>query len=319
MALSGKNDVECKLLSMKEMVDLEHVGNLFVLLTSDRTWVLHCSTPSQRQAWVDSIAEAVKAIAERNKGRGITSSAPEIWKHPQVTITETQNRKDHEVRLPYTVYLILVTMPDGTLHKSARRYSDFDDLHRKIRKAYPDLHMPELPAKRITSGLIDKQMIDYRRVMLEAFLSELLSKKYMLKCKDLRYFLNIGVDMKEDPWGIPLNSIEVSASDTFKMFRRRSYSSNKPVEGKSKSSVRYMTPDAILQDEEGEEEPLSSSGSPASKRRSGVLAKEMHRSKSALHMRAAAEAAAGISATPKRDREGEADGKQKSSSASQEE
>lgn len=71
----------------------------------------------------------------------------------------------------------------------ARRYSEFHDLHQKLRQRYPSVRHLEFPRRRVVMKL-QKEFLHKRRLALEAYLQKLLLLPEVCRSRDLRAFLS---------------------------------------------------------------------------------------------------------------------------------
>ncbi|THC98230.1 hypothetical protein EYZ11_002312 [Aspergillus tanneri] len=71
----------------------------------------------------------------------------------------------------------------------ARRYSEFHDLHHKLRMRYPSVRNLEFPRRRVVMKL-QKEFLQKRRLALEAYLQKLLLLPEVCRSRDLRAFLS---------------------------------------------------------------------------------------------------------------------------------
>ena len=71
----------------------------------------------------------------------------------------------------------------------ARRYSEFHDLHHKLRTRYPSVRQLEFPRRRIVIKL-QKDFLQKRRKALESYLQNLLQLPEVCRSRDLRAFLS---------------------------------------------------------------------------------------------------------------------------------
>lgn len=71
----------------------------------------------------------------------------------------------------------------------ARRYSEFHELHQKLRTRYPSVRELEFPRRRMVMKL-QKEFLQKRRVALEAYLQKLLLLPEVCRSRDLRAFLS---------------------------------------------------------------------------------------------------------------------------------
>ncbi|PLB44048.1 putative intermediate filament protein [Aspergillus steynii IBT 23096] len=71
----------------------------------------------------------------------------------------------------------------------ARRYSEFHELHHKLRMRYPSVRNLEFPRRRMVMKL-QKEFLQKRRLALEAYLQRLLLLPEVCRSRDLRAFLS---------------------------------------------------------------------------------------------------------------------------------
>ncbi|KAJ9657562.1 tRNA (guanine-N(7)-)-methyltransferase (tRNA(m7G46)-methyltransferase) [Neophaeococcomyces mojaviensis] len=94
----------------------------------------------------------------------------------------------------YAVYVIEVQRRAGDQMPAAswaiaHRYSEFHDLHTKLRKRYPSTRNLEFPRRRMVMKL-QKQFLHNRRVALEAYLQQLLRMPDVCRSREFRSFLS---------------------------------------------------------------------------------------------------------------------------------
>lgn len=71
----------------------------------------------------------------------------------------------------------------------ARRYSEFHELHHKLRMRYPSVRHLEFPRRRMVMKL-QREFLQKRRLALEAYLQKLLLLPEVCRSRDLRAFLS---------------------------------------------------------------------------------------------------------------------------------
>lgn len=94
----------------------------------------------------------------------------------------------------YAVYVVKVQRQAGDQMAAvswaiAHRYSEFHDLHSKLRRRYPSTRTLEFPRRRMVMKL-QKQFLHNRRVALEAYLRQLLLMPDVCRSRELRSFLS---------------------------------------------------------------------------------------------------------------------------------
>lgn len=77
----------------------------------------------------------------------------------------------------------------GATWAIARRYSEFHDLHQRLRSRYPSTRSLEFPRRRVVMKL-QKQFLHNRRVALESYLQQLLRMSDVCRSRELRSFLS---------------------------------------------------------------------------------------------------------------------------------
>jgi hypothetical protein len=81
----------------------------------------------------------------------------------------------------FTAYKLLVENEGKNLSKEIfRRYSEFDNLKKKIKKTFPSETFANLPRKHLV-GNLNNDVIEARRVMLERYLQEIIMNPRVLK------------------------------------------------------------------------------------------------------------------------------------------
>ena len=94
----------------------------------------------------------------------------------------------------FALYIIEVQRKAGEHMSSAswaiaRRYSEFHDLHTRLRSIYPAVRLLDFPRRRLVLKL-QREFLHKRRVSLERYLRELLHLPAVCRSRDLRAFLS---------------------------------------------------------------------------------------------------------------------------------
>ncbi|KAL2827099.1 PXA domain-containing protein [Aspergillus pseudoustus] len=94
----------------------------------------------------------------------------------------------------YALYVVEVQRNAGEQMPAAswavaRRYSEFHELHHKLRMRYPSVRQLEFPRRRMVMKL-QKEFLQKRRLALEAYLQKLLLLPEVCRSRDLRAFLS---------------------------------------------------------------------------------------------------------------------------------
>ncbi|CAH3111374.1 serine/threonine-protein kinase Sgk1-like [Pocillopora verrucosa] len=90
----------------------------------------------------------------------------------------------------FTVYKVLVKLPDGRSYFIFRRYNEFYNLYEKIKKVFPDLNI-KLPGKRRLGNNFDPEFIRMRREGLNEFTTKIISHPSAIEHPDIRLFLSL--------------------------------------------------------------------------------------------------------------------------------
>lgn len=111
-------------------------------------------------------------------------------------ITDFNIMKENVVK-PYAMYTIEVravnNIGDINLQKIYRRYSDFYALQDKVNAKYPKLSKIAFPSKK-AFGNMDKSVLEKRRLMLDAYLKELLKPEVLQENPELIIFMTRFLD-----------------------------------------------------------------------------------------------------------------------------
>lgn len=94
----------------------------------------------------------------------------------------------------FALYVVEVQRQAGDQMPSAiwaipRRYSEFHELHQRLRRRYPSTRNLEFPRRRVVMKL-QKQFLQNRRHALEAYLQQLLQMPDVCRSRELRSFLS---------------------------------------------------------------------------------------------------------------------------------
>ncbi|KAK4190749.1 sorting nexin-12 [Podospora australis] len=123
----------------------------------------------------------------------IQESDNSLYGRSTVKIKSIQVGKDDDGK-EFALYAIEVSRNAGEKMPAAvwiitRRYSEFLELHQKLRSQYPSVRNLEFPRRRMVMKL-QSEFLQKRRVALEKYLSELLLLPDVCRSRDLRAFLS---------------------------------------------------------------------------------------------------------------------------------
>lgn len=68
-------------------------------------------------------------------------------------------------------------------HLCSRRYSEFDTLHSRLKREFPDFSFPKMPGKKLFT--LTEQQLDSRRRGLEQYLEKGTYDIYLLSCIEM--------------------------------------------------------------------------------------------------------------------------------------
>ncbi|CDM30055.1 hypothetical protein CBS147339_7159 [Penicillium roqueforti] len=111
-----------------------------------------------------------------------------------VSLKSTVVGKEEDDGREFAMYVVEVKRNAGEQMPAAswvvaRRYSEFHDLHQKLRQRYPSVRNLEFPRRRVVMKL-QKEFLHKRRLALEAYLQKLLLLPEVCRSRDLRAFLS---------------------------------------------------------------------------------------------------------------------------------
>ncbi|KAL2011797.1 hypothetical protein VTN00DRAFT_4515 [Thermoascus crustaceus] len=123
----------------------------------------------------------------------IQESDNSLYGRSTVRIKSIMVGKEEDGR-EFVMYLIEVQRNAGEQMPAAtwavpRRYSEFHELHQKLRMRYPSVRHLEFPRRRVVMKF-QKEFLQKRRLALEAYLQKLLLLPEVCRSRDLRAFLS---------------------------------------------------------------------------------------------------------------------------------
>lgn len=126
----------------------------------------------------------------------VQESDNSLYGRSVIRIKSIQVGRDDEGK-EYALYAIEVARNAGEKMPAAawiihRRYSEFLELHQKLRSRYPSVRNLDFPRRRMVMKL-QSEFLQKRRVALEKYLSELLHLPDVCRSRDLRAFLSQSV------------------------------------------------------------------------------------------------------------------------------
>ncbi|KAJ5151828.1 hypothetical protein N7492_010123 [Penicillium capsulatum] len=124
----------------------------------------------------------------------IQESDNSLYGRSTVRIKSIVAGKEEEDGREFAMYVVEVQRKAGEQMPAAswavaRRYSEFHELHQKLRLSYPSVRHLEFPRRRVVMKL-QREFLQRRRVALEAYLQKLLLLPEVCRSHDLRAFLS---------------------------------------------------------------------------------------------------------------------------------
>ncbi|EXJ85279.1 hypothetical protein A1O3_05954 [Capronia epimyces CBS 606.96] len=123
----------------------------------------------------------------------VQESDNSLYGRSSISIKSVVAGKEEDGR-EFALYVIEVHRQAGDQIPAAvwaipRRYSEFHDLHQKLRRRYPSTRSLEFPRRRVVMKL-QKQFLQNRRLALERYLQQLLQMPDVCRSRELRSFLS---------------------------------------------------------------------------------------------------------------------------------
>ncbi|KAL8243781.1 hypothetical protein R6Q59_010039 [Mikania micrantha] len=136
----------------------------------------------------------------------VQESDNSLFGRSDIRITSVMVGREEDGR-EYAVYVIEVQRQAADQMPSAiwaisRRYSEFHDLHQRLRRRYPSTRNLEFPRRRMVMKL-QKHFLHSRRVALEAYLQQLLRMPDVCRSRELRSFLSQSAIITENQLNSP--------------------------------------------------------------------------------------------------------------------
>ncbi|KAJ5138057.1 hypothetical protein N7476_007877 [Penicillium atrosanguineum] len=124
----------------------------------------------------------------------IQESDNSLYGRSTVRIKSIAVGKEEDDGREFAIYVVEVRRNAGEQMPAAswvvaRRYSEFHELHQKLRLSYPSVRHLEFPRRRVVMKL-QKEFLQKRRIALEAYLEKLLHLPEVCRSRDLRAFLS---------------------------------------------------------------------------------------------------------------------------------
>lgn len=110
-------------------------------------------------------------------------------KQIDVTVPDSETLSSEKSKR-FTVYKVLIKLPDGKSYFILRRYNEFHQMCDKLKKIYPDLHL-KLPGKRLLGNNFDPDFIKMRREGLNDVTQKIISHPKAIDHPDVREFFSL--------------------------------------------------------------------------------------------------------------------------------
>jgi len=106
-----------------------------------------------------------------------------------VSIGNTETRRDKGK--DYTAYKLSITDREtNQKYLIYKRFREFDALHKLIKKRFPNYNFNHLPPKMVM-GSLNKEIVESRRIMLETYITSLLSKEDVFSSSEIKEFFEL--------------------------------------------------------------------------------------------------------------------------------
>ncbi|GAM23362.1 hypothetical protein SAMD00019534_065370 [Acytostelium subglobosum LB1] len=180
---------------VKDVEDSQVLQNAIHIIHGETTAMFAFDTPRLKGAIIEFI-EKGKVNKRMTTALGLADYAStnnldpaQVGEGPfNVQIKKTESKK-LPGKKPFTVYIIdIVNEGTGEVSSLSKRYSDFDHLHKKLKKKFPDTGIRDLPKKHLLNNL-GTNTVESRRVMLEVFLQDLFQKELLKNSELLLKFI----------------------------------------------------------------------------------------------------------------------------------
>lgn len=141
----------------------------------------------------DSLQREIRRKELQRQQYIVQESDNSLYGRSSIRITSVMVGKEDDGR-EFALYVIEVQRQAGDQMPAAtwaiaRRYSEFHDLHQRLRRRYPSTRGLEFPRRRVVMKL-QKQFLHNRRVALERYLQQLLNMPDVCRSRELRSFLS---------------------------------------------------------------------------------------------------------------------------------
>lgn len=115
--------------------------------------------------------------------------ANEMSKQIDVTVPDSETLSSEKSKR-FTVYKVLIKLPDGRSYFIFRRYNEFHQMCDKLKKLYPDLHL-KLPGKRLLGNNFDPEFIKIRREGLNDVTQKIINHPKAIENPEVREFFSL--------------------------------------------------------------------------------------------------------------------------------
>ncbi|KAM7451879.1 Serine/threonine-protein kinase Sgk1 [Porites harrisoni] len=110
-------------------------------------------------------------------------------KQIDVTVPDSETLSSEKSKR-FTVYKVLIKLPDGRSYFIFRRYNEFHQLCDKLKRMFPDLRL-KLPSKRLLGNNFDPEFIKVRREGLNDVTQKIFSHPKAIELPEVREFFNL--------------------------------------------------------------------------------------------------------------------------------
>jgi len=182
---------------VKDIPDMEVVKNAFSIISPDQSLTLSCESMDKKFKWINLLNKQIALGMEvrHQRFQSMKMSAPPSLKASKdgvhnLSATITGTKVLYEKGDPFTCYCIQVTPNDrgAEPYTVYRRYREFDELHKAVRKKFDHHTFVPLPKKHFINNL-KNDIVESRRIVLETFLEDALMKPDVCNSSEFVIFL----------------------------------------------------------------------------------------------------------------------------------
>eukprot|EP01133_Synstelium_polycarpum_P015862 gene15862-18848_t len=184
---------------VKDVEDSQVLKNAIQILSGETTAMFAFNTEQQKKAMIEFIQRGKSVKSRTTISMASMPDMPSLTSSASFSVDQTvgeftvQMKRTESKKIPgkkpFTLYIIdIVNETTGDVYTISKRYSDFDNLHKKLKKKFPEADLKDLPKKHLINSL-GSNTVESRRVMLEVFLQDLFQKETIKNSSYLLAFI----------------------------------------------------------------------------------------------------------------------------------